>query len=393
LKKTIIKYLANTISNSELAKLKLWLKDEKNQKTFEQYVKTSYDINTVINKPDVDAAYKKLRHAIDHPKKSKVRVLPVWSRFAAAAVVIFMFSYLFIYYNQKQEPVEVLNTFVTTVESGVDKAILTLDDGSNIILEEGKVYSTTSVASNGEEIIYNKEEKVPEITPTKSESKTAIKPIAYNYLTTPRGGEFHIILADGTQVWLNSETKLKYPVSFKEGESRKVELVYGEAYFDVSSSKNHNGANFKVMSNSQEVEVLGTEFNIKAYKDETNVYTTLAEGKVTVSNADFKEYLAVGQQSIINKETGDINIKSVNIYNETAWKSGVFSFKNKSLKEIMKVLSRWYDVDIVFENKNLETIKFNGILSKKMTLEEILIPIKRNVNLNYKVENKKIILK
>lgn len=393
MKKTIIKYLANTISNSELAKLKLWLKDEKNQKTFEQYVKTSYDINTVINKPDVDAAYKKLRHAIDHPKKSKVRVLPVWSRFAAAAVVIFMFSYLFIYYNQKQEPVEVLNTFVTTVESGVDKAILTLDDGSNIILEEGKVYSTTSVASNGEEIIYNKEEKVPEITPTKSESKTAIKPIAYNYLTTPRGGEFHIILADGTQVWLNSETKLKYPVSFKEGESRKVELVYGEAYFDVSSSKNHNGANFKVMSNSQEVEVLGTEFNIKAYKDETNVYTTLAEGKVTVSNADFKEYLAVGQQSIINKETGDINIKSVNIYNETAWKSGVFSFKNKSLKEIMKVLSRWYDVDIVFENKNLETIKFNGILSKKMTLEEILIPIKRNVNLNYKVENKKIILK
>lgn len=393
MKKTIIKYLANTISSSELAKLKLWLKDEKNQKTFEQYVKASYDINTVINKPDVDAAYKKLKYVIDHPKKAKVKILPIWSRFAAAAVVIFVFSYLYVYYNQKQEPVEILNTFVTTIESGVDKATLTLDDGSNIILEEGKVYSTTSVASNGQEIIYNKEEDVQEIISTKSEIKTESKPIAYNYLTTPRGGEFHIILADGTEVWLNSETKLKYPVSFKEGASRKVELVYGEAYFDVSSSKNHNGANFKVMSNLQEVEVLGTEFNIKAYKDETNIYTTLAEGKVTVSNANFKEYLAVGQQSIINKETGNINIKSVNIYNETAWKSGVFSFKNKSLKEIMKVLSRWYDVDIVFENKNLETIKFNGILSKKMTLEEILIPIKRNVNLNYKVENNKIILK
>ena len=103
--------------------------------------------------------------------------------------------------------------------------------------------------------------------------------------------------------------------------------------------------------------------------------------------------MLVGQQSVLNKTTGNIAVKTVNIYNETAWKSGVFSFKNKSLKEIMKVLSRWYDVDIVFENKELETIKFNGVLSKKMTLEEILTPIKRNSNLNYIVNDTKIILK
>ena len=386
MKKIIIKHLANTINSLELAKLKLWLKTEKNQKTFEQYIKASYDINTIMNKPDVEVAYKKLRQTLDGKKKSKVRILTVWSRYAAAAVVVIMFSYIYMFHNQEQQPVEVLNTFETVVASGVDKAILTLDDGSNIVLEEGGAYTTNSVVSNGEEIVYHKEEEIVS-------DKTENKPIAYNYLTTPRGGEFHVVLSDGTQVWLNSETKLKYPISFKEGISRKVELVYGEAYFDVSSSENHNGATFKVLSNLQEVEVLGTEFNIKAYKDETNIYTTLAEGKVAVSNVAFKENLEVGQQSILNKATGNINIKTVNVYNETAWKLGAFSFKNKSLKEIMKVLSRWYDVDIVFENKKLETIKFNGVLSKKMTLEEILIPIKRNVNLNYKVENKKIILK
>lgn len=386
MKKIIIKYLANTITNLELVKLKLWLKTEKNQKTFEQYIKASYDIDTVMNKPDIEVAYKKLRKTLDGKKKSKVRTLIVWSRYAAAAVVVLMFSYIYMFYNQEQLPIEVLNTFETTVASGVDKAILTLDDGSNIVLEEDVAYTTNSVVSNGEEIVYHKKEEIVS-------DKTENKPIAYNYLTTPRGGEFHVVLADGTQVWLNSETKLKYPVSFKEGVSRKVELVYGEAYFDVSSSKNHNGATFKVLSNLQQVEVLGTEFNIKAYKDEPNIYTTLAEGKVAVSNVAFKENLEVGQQSILNKATGNIDLKTVNVYNETAWKLGAFSFKNKSLKEIMKVLSRWYDVDIVFENKKLETIKFNGVLSKKMTLEEILIPIKRNVNLNYKVETKKIILK
>ena len=392
MKKIIIKYIANTITDQELETLRLWLKKENNQETFDQYIKASYDIDTVMNKPDLDTAYKKIRHSIDTEKKSKFRILPVWSRYAAAAVVVFMFSYIYVFDN-KEQPAEVLNTFVTTVESGVDKAILTLDDGSNIILEEGTVYNNKTVASNGEEIIYKKEQETIINLEDKVETNKTESKIAYNYLTTPRGGEFQITLADGTQVWLNSETKLKYPTVFKKGESRQIELVYGEAYFDVSSSKNHHGATFKVISNLQEVEVFGTEFNIKAYKDEASVYTTLAEGKVAVSNFAFKENLKVGQQSVIDKSTGKINVKTVNIYNETAWRLGAFSFKNKTLKEIMKVLSRWYDIDIVFENKELETIKFNGVLNKKMTLEETLNSIKRSSNLNYLVNDTKIILK
>ena len=115
MKKIIIKYLANTINSLELAKLKLWLKTEKNQKTFEQYIKASYDINTIMNKPDVEVAYKKLRQTLDGKKKSKVRILTVWSRYAAAAVVVIMFSYIYMFHNQEQQPVEVLNTFETVV--------------------------------------------------------------------------------------------------------------------------------------------------------------------------------------------------------------------------------------------------------------------------------------
>ncbi|MCG1037311.1 FecR family protein [Polaribacter sargassicola] len=377
MKKITVKYLTDTISSQELSDLKELLRKKENQEIFKEYVKDYYDVNTLLSKPDVDVAYEKLWSAIEKQEKPKRRILPIWSKYAAAAVVVFMFS-LSYYFVQNQKPTEVLNTFVEAVEPGGDKAILTFDDGLSVSLEKGKHYNTEDVTSNGEQLVYNKKEDTR---------------ISYNYLTVPRGGKFEIILADGTKVWLNSESKLKYPVHFKQGETRKVELVYGEAYFDVSSSENHNGAKFKVVSNLQEVEVLGTEFNIKAYKDDASVYTTLAEGKVAVNNEAFKEVLKVNEQSIISDVKDKIKIKTVNVYNETAWRKGIFSFKGKSLKEIMKALSRWYDIDIIIENKKLEDIQFNGVLSKKLNLEEILVPIKRNINLNYVVYDKKIILK
>jgi len=376
LKKIALKYITNTISIEELKDLKELLKEKKNQDLFKEYIKDYYDVNTVLNKPDVEVAYQKIWKAIEKQEEPKQRVLPIWSKYVAAAVVIFMFS-LSYYFVQNQRSTNDINTFVKTLKPGENKAILTFDDGSSVSLEKGKHYNTKNITSNGEQIVYNEKEG----------NRTL-----YNYLTVPRGGKFEVDLADGTKVWLNSESQLKYPVNFKKGETRKVELVYGEAYFDVSSSENHNGATFKVISNLQEVEVLGTEFNVKAYKDETEVYTTLVEGKVSVNNMLFKELLNVSDQSIIGDEKGDIKIKTVNLYNETAWRKGIFSFKDKPLKEIMKALSRWYDVDIIIKNKKLEDIKFNGVLSKKMNLDEILTPIKININLNYKVHDKKIIL-
>ena len=163
-----------------------------------------------------------------------------------------------------------------------------------------------------------------------------------------------------------------------DGETRKVELVYGEAYFNVSPSTEHKGAKFRVINNAQDVEVLGTQFNIKAYKDESNIYTTLVEGKVEINASGVKQILVPNQQSNVNIVNSEISVYIVDVGNEISWIKGIFSFKGKPLKDIMKVLSRWYNVDIVFENKDLESIKFKGALDKDWTIEEILSIMKSN---------------
>ena len=195
---------------------------------------------------------------------------------------------------------------------------------------------------------------------------------------------------------LNSETKLKYPVTFIKGKTRIVELVYGEAYFDVSPSSENKSANFQVLNQSQLIEVLGTEFNLKAYKDDDNVYTTLVEGKIAINlNNGKKQDLSPDQQAKWNPNTNSLSLeKDVNVYNEISWKYGVFNFNGKPLKEIMKTISRWYDVEIVFLNKKVEETEFVGVIRKNRNLEDILVNIKNfGVIKDYERKEKMVILK
>lgn len=331
----------------------------------------------------------RMRNRIQNALASEqVKVIPINKPFysktifrIAAAAAVLLFVSISVFYNKdvfsKQENSVVINKKILI---GSDKATLTLEDGSVIALEKGKTYKTGNVSSNGEKLVYNSEN-----------NKTTI---ANNFLTIPRGGQFFVQLADSTKVWLNSESQLKYPVEFVDGETRQVELVYGEAYFEVSPSTKHKGAKFKVKTQMQNVEVIGTQFNIKAYKDETNIYTTLVEGKVAISNAKTKELLAPSQQSKISRDNDNIQITTVDVYNETSWRKGLFVFKGMPLKDISKVLSRWYDVDIEFADPDLGNVKFNGVLNKNQKLEDILTTIK-NINFitAYEIKNHKVIIK
>jgi ferric-dicitrate binding protein FerR (iron transport regulator) len=307
--------------------------------------------------------------------------------YAAAAFVVILFG-ITIFLNKGDHTPQVTEPIIVnnTIEVGSDKAILTLENGEQVTLEKGTQFQTQNATSNGEEITY--------LPAGRQGNKSTSRELVNNYLTIPRGGQYQITLSDGTKVWLNSETQLKYPVSFTDGESRQVELLYGEAYFDVSSSTEHNGATFKVRHKSQDVEVLGTEFNIKAYKDETNVYTTLVEGKVAIHYAGKNQILAPTEQSTLDIKTKNLSIATVNVNREISWKEGVFSFRNKSLKEIMKVLSRWYDMDVVFEDKELENVRFRGTFKKSFLIDNILIEIKSTgfIN-NYEINKKTIIIK
>ncbi|WP_461531947.1 FecR family protein [Sinomicrobium sp.] len=303
-------------------------------------------------------------------------------RYAVAASVVLLLSLSFLFVNrfQNADKQVVVNQ---EIQAGKGKAVLTLESGEEVALIEGEEYLSEAVKSNGSELVYDR---------SKDDGGTP----SYNYLTVPRGGEFYVELSDGTKVWLNSGSQLKYPVKFAEGEIRRVDLVYGEAYFDVSPSTEHGGAKFKVHTEGQVIEVLGTEFNLKAYPEESQIYTTLVEGSVVMQSSKNKADLVMvpGQQTVLNKETNDVRVVEVDTKQITSWKNGLFSFDDKSLKEIMVVLSRWYDVDVIFDDKSLESLRFKGQLNRDQSIEDILNVIKNTNFIDaYEIKDRKIILR
>jgi len=357
----VLKYLTNNINASELEILRKWLKKSNNKVVFEKYIRDAYLINSAYESIEVDAAYKKVYQKIKQQEKPVSSLLSKYTKYAAAASVALLVSFTaFLYYRTVTPTTTSHDSIVNNaINIGTDKAVLTLEDGSNVVLENGKKYNNKDATSNGKEIIYDQKNK-------------GQKEIVYNYLTIPRGGQYFIKLADGTQVWLNSESKLKFPVAFPEGKTRNVELVYGEAYFDVSPSTAHKGSKFEVLNINQKVEVVGTQFNIRAYRDETNIYTTLAEGKILIDQNGHIQKMYPAQQSNLDLNSKSLLIKKVEVRNEISWKDGLFIFKEKPLKVIAKTLSRWYNVDVVIENKEIENITFKGVLSKNQKIEDIL---------------------
>jgi ferric-dicitrate binding protein FerR (iron transport regulator) len=377
--KLIVRLIDNSISEEESIKLATWLEQRDNLNYFNEFIAINHLINS---KQKFDHRYS-LKEFVSK-NQNKTRRLTNRLMYAAASVVVFISIAVFFNKNKSAETIAPNIIVDNPIKIGTNKATLTLEDGSVVVLEKGQKFKSNNVESTGEELVYK-----PENTKTANAS--------YNFLTIPRGGEYYVKLSDGTEVWLNSESKLKYPVAFVEGDVRKVELLYGEAYFKVSPSTKHQGAKFQVVTGLQEVEVLGTEFNIKAYQDEDVIFTTLVEGKVSVNETGSqlqKEILKPSEQLALNKLDKSRTVSEVDVYSEIAWKKGLFSFKSKSLVDIMKVLSRWYDVDIVFEDKNLETIQFKGVLSKNQNITEILNLIKNtNFIKAYEIKQNQIIIK
>jgi hypothetical protein len=379
IEKIITKYLINQASFTELEALELWLLEKENEQIFIEFIKTNYLIDSSLKKFNTSLSSKKLIAFINKEKKTlRLRRVGNYLKYAAVFIGVLMVGY---FYNLDKGPNTKTPVVVGRIQTGTDRATLTLENGTIVSLEKGVSFNNKNAKSNGEKLIY-----------LNSTNKEKTK-IAYNYLTIPRGGQFYLKLNDGTQVWLNSESQLKYPVSFTKGKTRIVELVYGEAFFDVSPSTNHEGSLFKVHNREQDIQVLGTTFNIKAYKDESSIYTTLVEGKVVVNYKNIQKKLTPNDQLILNLETKTTTLQKVDVYNEIYWKDGIFSFEEKSLFEIMKVLSRWYDVKVVFKNQKIQEEEFIGVLSKNQNIEDILKSIK-NFGLvkNYTIKENQIIL-
>lgn len=315
-----------------------------------------------------------LGHQKEKPVHKRVHILHgPWLRYAAAVLVILFgtIAYLWITRTPATPKATVENPVAPEqdVAPGKEGAILTLADGSTVVLDSlGNGWATTQ---NGSKILLRNGQLL-------YDTEGPGGSVAYNTMTTPKGRQFQVVLADGTKVWLNAASSLRYPTAFT-GAERIVEIT-GEAYFEVAKNTDAAGRKkpFRVKVNDQTmIEVLGTHFNINSYKDEASINTTLLEGSVQVVNNGSKALLQPGQQAQVKQhaiQQGPIKIVSaanVNMEKVMAWKNGVFNFQDASLEEVMRQLERWYDIEVVYE-KDIPKLEFFGKMGRDLSLSDVL---------------------
>jgi ferric-dicitrate binding protein FerR (iron transport regulator) len=329
---------------------------------------------------DLEAAKEEMRRHLSLNNIKPIKKL--WPRIAAAATIILCLSISGYFILQKQSSRQIAQSKAHDIAPGGNNAILTLANGKQIVLNAAKKGQIAEQGNAGinktadGEVVYNT---------TPSETSDTNSEIEYNVMTTPRGGQYTLRLADGTKVMLNAASSLKYPASFF-GKERKVELT-GEAYFEVA----HNKAKpFKVESKGQTVEVLGTHFNINSYSDEPAIKTTLLEGsvKITCKNNTDGKVLSPSQASYYNGHS--INVIPVNAEADVTWKNGFFTFKKADIKTVMRQFSRWYNIDVIYEGKASD-VELTGDVYRNVNLSEAL-KILSYFNIQYRSEGNKIII-
>lgn len=346
-----------------------------------QNLEKEKDILDTLEKEELDGLVEENYQAtllnIQQSKNNK-RLIPFY-KYAAAAVLFIGFVSGYLYLSK--DKVTTHNQLIVKgkeldVLPGVDQAILTLADGSKIVLDNAK--NEKLVEKNGLTISKTEDgQLVYQVSNVTPKGTT----VAYNTIETAKGNQYQILLPDGTKVWLNAASSLKYPEIFR-GSERKVVLT-GEAYFEVAKNKNMP---FKVETNHQNVEVLGTHFNINSYMDDQTIKTTLIEGSIKVSNANYTKTLQPGEQSIINNfGLGNILISNnIDTDDEVAWKNGLFRFNNAGLKSILGQLERWYDVKIDYQS--VPNKRYNGMVPRKAKLSEVLNMLELTGNISFKIE-------
>ena len=306
--------------------------------------------------------YNELSASISSHARNRTIRFRNWS--AAAAITLILFS-AGLYLNSHKENQVVINSkplrFKNDILPGNNKAILTLDDGFQINLDDVK--NGILVRENNINI-----EKVlaGQLEYSAYNSNQAVTQVKYNTLTTPMGGQYQLILPDGSKVWLNAGSSLHFPTAFA-GKERRVELK-GEAYFEVAKNR---AMPFKVFANGMEVKVLGTHFNVMAYDDEKSVNTTLLEGSVQVLKGSGRVYLEPGEEAVLNKTSGNMNVSTADIEQAVAWKNGYFIFSDENIESIMRKVSRWYNVDVTFKG-SMNNKDFVGIISRSKNVSELL---------------------
>lgn len=313
---------------------------------------------------------------------------------AAASVILVVFFAGKYFWNAKRSTKPERSVAQVTkprndLPPGSNKARLLLGDGSVIDLADAK--NGTIRHEAGARIDKKDGQLIYDVSKGKEASKGADgsredEASAMNTIQTPRGGQYEVILADGTKVWLNSASSLSYPTTFT-GKDRQV-LLKGEAYFEVAEDKNKP---FNVSVGDVQVDVLGTHFDVMAYEDENAINTTLLAGAVRVTKGSASRVLAPGQEASMERSSGSLSVNEVDAEESVAWKDGFFEFEGASIETVMRQLARWYDVDVVYEGKTDH--HFRGMISRSSNVSEVFRKLELTGEVHFSMEGKKIIVK
>ena len=376
--KIIKKYLKGKASDSEVSFL---------EKYYNHFEKES-SVTSLLSDHNKEILNRELFAGIlqkTTKKKKTFRLSKIsWYKQAAAALIV-LFIGLGTYYNfiaTNDSETTVITTPVLAKKDlppGGNRAILTLSNGSIVVLD-----------STGNGFVTQQSNTQIVKTAKGQLSYTALnqnsKVLVYNSVTTPRGGQYQLVLPDGTKVWLNASSSIHFPVAFV-GKERKVTIT-GEAYFEVAKDKKKP---FIVSSANMDIEVLGTHFNVSAYTEESNVKTTLLEGSVKINNKKSEVYLLPGQQSQLNG-AGQFSVKNnIDLDKEIAWTKGKFQFNSNTIQEIMLQLSRWYDVEVIYQGK-VSSETFSAIVKRSSNISQVLKLMEAS-GVKFEIEGKKIYVK
>ena len=376
------KYLNHCISPSEAEQLRQLLNDPFYQKQLELKMDHDFASEKYSEEESIEIR-NQVFHKIEQNRTyhtGMVIAYPGLKKLAIAVSVIFLLGFIaWIFFETKNQNVSnPVAKIQHDINPGSFKAKLTLADGSTIVLDSAVLGELTK---QGNAIILHEE---GQIVYNKVEGNS---PMVYNTVSTSRGENYSLKLADGTTVYLNSASTVKFPVDFS-GIERRIEIT-GEVYFKVAKNADQP---FIVSVNGMAVEALGTEFNINAYSDESVIKTTLIEGlvEVSVEGNSFTEKLKPGQQAELSGTTLSV-VKDVNIEEVIAWKEGFFHFESADLQSIMRQFSRWYDVEVQYEDVVSEE-RFFVIMNRKSTLSSVLNALQTN-DIDFRIEENRIIVK
>ncbi|MCZ4222525.1 FecR family protein [Pedobacter rhodius] len=370
IKHILDKYKAGSASDEEIALLESW------------YLQFNLPEPEVLNEQERMEAFNRVGTHLNINPKVKVRKI-FWPGVAAAAILLIVFlAGLMLFNNPSGADKQMAQR---DVAPGGNNAFLTLNDGKKIDLssaENGELAKQSGIKvtklANGQ-LVY-------EISALASQPATSNAAIAYNTIETPRGGTYMVILPDGSKVWLNAASSLRYPTVFEKNKQRKVQLN-GEAYFEVTHNKL---SPFLVETNRQTVEVLGTHFNVNTYTDEQAVRTTLLEGSVKVNAGSSHLLIKPGEQSVL---TGNkLTAMPVDVEDIVAWKNGLFQFSDENLESVMRKISRWYDVDIEYADEHIKQIPLTGIITHFTNISKVLRMLELTKQVHFKIEGRKIIV-